>query len=285
MYYQTSSVGYSCSGAGCGYSALESKVAYSPAGSTSNISYNKTSSSYSSGDISYMVADVASHQSSSGFYSGSDSDNKGYNSNGYQSSTPVTKTYTHIPDTFLAPNRPKTAFIGDASEIKEFIEEAFTLTTNKPFPKDVIISVVEEEQLKKIHKNLGGNWDPGIQGFAINRKKHNMINEIFIKKGELDKIMLIIGHELGHVLSRQLDNKIDEEAKAFAFSLAWMKTIKQHNIANLSTAIRLDKPATNGLHNVALDFILDQRNKGKDALDIYNELIRGELGCQAQMSQ
>ena len=56
-------------------------------------------------------------------------------------------------------------------------------------------------------------------------------------------------------------------------------------IANLSTAISLDKPAINGLHNIALDFVLEQRNKGKDALDIYNELIKGELKCQAQMKQ
>ena len=75
-------------------------------------------------------------------------------------------------------------------------------------------------------------------------------------------------------------NKIDEEAKAFAFSIAWMKTIKQHNIANLSTAIKLERPANNGIHNIALDFVLDLVNKGKGALDIHSDIVRG-LKCQA----
>ncbi|MBW2978238.1 hypothetical protein KY331_05310 [Candidatus Woesearchaeota archaeon] len=264
MAYQGSSCGYSCSASSGGYSGLENAVA----------SYSSSSASYSSGDISYMVSESASPQSRM-FYDGNDGNRDIYKAAKYRIKQSLTQTYSHVTDDFLNLNRPKTVFVGDAAEIKEFVEEAFMLTTGKPFPDDVRIAVVSGEQLEKIHSKIGGNWDPGIQGFAINRKKFGLVSEIFVRKGELDKLMLTIGHELGHCLTKQLNSVRDEEAKAFAFSLAWMKTIKEHNIANLSTAIKLDRPAKNGVHNVALDFVLDLINKGRGALDIYFDLIKG----------
>jgi len=275
MAYQNSGCGYSCSAGS--YSALENAVASYSSGSAS---YNSGSTSDYGGDISYMVADVAMPQNKV-FYSSGSGNRDIYKTVCYGNNRSVTRTYYSTPSSFLNPNRPKTAFVGNASEIKEFVEQAFTLTTGKSFPNDVQISVVEEKELAKIHSRLGGNWNPGIQGFAINRKQFSLISEIFVKKGELDQLMLTIGHELGHVLTKKLNNARDEEAKAFAFSIAWMKTIKQHNIANLSTAISLDKPAKNGVHDIALDFVLDLIMKGKKALDIYDELIRGEATCQA----
>jgi len=277
MAYQSSNCGYSCSAGSCGYSGLENAVA----------SYNSNSSSYQQnsasdymGDVSYMMAELANPQTIQ-FYDGSNDKKDIYQNAQYQIRKSVTRTYYSTPDSFLDPNRPKTVFVGDASEIKEFVEEAFMLTTEKPFPDDIRIAVVSEKQLQKIHKKIGGNWDPAIQGFAINRKKFGLISEIFVKKGELDKLMLTIGHELGHVLTKQLDNKINEEAKAFAFSLGWMKTIKQHNIANLATAIRIDRPAKNGVHNIALDFVLDLINKGREALDVYFDIIEGIIGVNS----
>jgi hypothetical protein len=56
-----------------------------------------------------------------------------------------------------------------------------------------------------------------------------------------------------------------------------MKAIKENNIANLATSISLSRPAINGIHNVALDFVLDQRAKGIEALDIFKELVGGRL--------
>jgi len=131
--------------------------------------------------------------------------------------------------------------------------------------------------MKKAHSMFGNQWNSEIQGFAINRKDKGLISEIFIKKGELDRIMITIGHEIGHVLTIKKDNMLDEEAKAFAFSLAWMKSIKESNIANLGTSISLSRPAMNGIHNIALDFVLDQRSDGKEALDIYYDIIAGIL--------
>ena len=66
----------------------------------------------------------------------------------------------------------------------------------------------------------------------------------------------------------------DEEAKAFAFSIAWMRKIKELNIGNLATAIKLSRPAENGLHNVALDFVMNKIEKGSNPLTLFADLSR-----------
>ncbi len=233
-------------------------------------------------DISYMVEAA---EMPSMLYEGNDISDRfdAYEQDNY--SIPwkkeVSVTYRPAVDNFLADVRTN-IFVGDAAEIKDIIYEAFEKTTGLKFPRDVLVNVVSEKKLKKVHSGLCGKWTEagkcgGIQGFAINRKEKGMMSEVFVKKGELAKTMLTLGHELGHVLTGKLRTALDEEAKAFAFSMAWMKAIKQENIGNLSTTIRLDMPAANGLHNKALEFVLKEAEKGKEAFDIYLELVRRML--------
>ena len=42
--------------------------------------------------------------------------------------------------------------------------------------------------------------------------------------------------------------------------------------------IKLDKPAKNGIHNIALDFVLDQVNV--NPLDLFSQLINGDIGVE-----
>ena len=268
--------GYDAGGS-CSYSGLERAV--SSYNASSSPSYSAGSGYADSGSLSYLVESTAVNAPLKNI-AAYDFDVKKDNYGGislesYNAKKSVTKTYSHVSDNFLMPNRPQSAFIGDAAEIKEFVEEAFRATMGREFPDDIIIHVVDEKIMKKAHSMFGEKWNNGIQGFAVNRKDRGLVNEIFIKKGELDRIMLTIGHEIGHVLTVKKDNILDEEAKAFAFSLAWMKSIKERNIANLSTSISLSRPAMNGVHNIALDFVLEQRFKGKEALDIYYDIIAG----------
>ena len=261
---------YCSSSGGCGYN-LESTVNYSSSPNyDSSSSYNSPNAGYQA-DISHMVTEAAPVQDNTGIVY--ESKEKEVYSNSYKSK-PVTRTYAPVTDRFLDLNRPRTVFIGSANEIKEFVEQAFTAVTGKAFPDDIIIRVLGKEEFRKANSCFSGKWNNGIQGFAINRKKHGLASEVFIRKGELDRIMLTLGHEIGHVLTRTLEDKRDEEAKAFAFSIAWMKKIKQLNIANLSTSICLDRPAKNGLHDVALNFVL-KKIQEKDAYDIYKDLISG----------
>lgn len=89
--------------------------------------------------------------------------------------------------------------------------------------------------------------------------------------------MLTIGHELGHVLSPALDNKQDEEAKAYAFSFAWMEIIKEHNIANLANAIVTESPAQNGLHDVGFALVMGLFKQGENYLQIYKKILNKKL--------
>jgi len=182
------------------------------------------------------------------------------------------------PDNFL--NDIPTEFVSSEDEeqgkvILSLVDEAFEATTGKKIPKDLKIKICSEEELKRFHKANNGKWSPGIRGFSINRRGFGT-SEVFVKEDELAKLMLTMGHEVGHIASLPMDDAIEEEAKAFAFSMAWMNSIKENNIGGLSTVIN-PSPARNGLHNVAFDFVLKLIANGRNALEVYFELIKGEI--------
>ena len=178
------------------------------------------------------------------------------------------------PRPFLLPGRPEAQFVGRASQLESVVREAFTATTGQPLPYGITIHVNTPAELKGIHSRLGGVWSEGIQGFALNSR-----SSIFLREGPLDEVLLVAGHELGHVLTPQLPSMRDEEAKAFAFELAWMQAIHREDIAGLRGSIRLGAPARNGLHNVALDFVLGALRKGADALELFRSIAAGTLSA------
>lgn len=180
--------------------------------------------------------------------------------------------HSFAPEIFLAPSRPKTRFIDDNAEIKCIVEEAFELMTNEKLPDNLSISILPFEEFKLLHSAFGA-WNNGILGFSINGKK----KQIFVRENHLDALMLVIGHEIGHVLTETLPNKHDEEAKAFAFSIEWAKTIKKHNIANLGLSIKDDinfEPARNGLHDIAFAFVDFMVKKGRKAMELHSDLVK-----------
>ncbi len=213
--------------------------------------------------------------SGSGIYENRANSNSLSDNRQYQITAMPGMIFTPAP--FLKKNRPYTMFVGQAYEIQDFIKEAFRATTGNELPKNVVVEVCSKERLREIHESFGGQWSNNIQGFAINKKHIGDDSLVFIASGHLDKVMLTIGHEIGHVMSSPLADKRAEEAKAFAFSIAWMKAIKENNIAGLADAIELDEPAHNGLHNVALEFVLDLMKTGKNAMDVFGRLASSKL--------
>lgn len=193
--------------------------------------------------------------------------------------TKPTTTYTHASvNDFLNPDRPVTRFVGKAEEIKHHIEEAFEKTTGKKLPQHITISVVKKEELKNIHEKNKGIWSEGIMGFAINKE----LPEIFARENNLDQLMLTIGHELGHVFTKSLSSKHNEEAKAFAFEIAWLKAIIENNIADLQNSFRLDvQPAKNGLHDIAFEHVKKWLKTGEKAIQIYWDLVKGLLKVES----
>ncbi len=174
--------------------------------------------------------------------------------------------YSFQPDLFLQPNKT-TKFVGKAEEVKEFVEDTFSKIFDQPLPNDIKISILDEKDFFKITNNSSA------VGLSINRSEQGLLSEIFVLNGTLGKVLLTLGHELGHVLSPTLSNPQMEEAKAYAFSFLWMDVIKEHNIANLQNVLVTEMPAHNGLHDVAFDFVMQQKATGKDDKEIYGELI------------
>jgi hypothetical protein len=183
-----------------------------------------------------------------------------------------------ITSGLLKPIRPHTQFVEDAEEIRGVVIETFEKLTGQKFPDDIIVRVLSEEEMKKAHAANGGVWSPGIMGFAINRAPYP--SAIFVRKNHLDSLMLTVGHELGHVLSERLASDLDEEAKAFAFELAWAKCIVDNDIGGLAANFNVDfMPAENGLHDKAFAFVQNTVKQGKEAMKVFWEVAKGVLKC------
>ncbi len=197
--------------------------------------------------------------------------NKGDNAASYQN---LSRTYEFAPTVFLKQIRPQTPFIENTNQILELAGEAFLHLTGKQLPKDIDITICTKDELKERHGRFG-KWGDGIQGFAING---NSSKQIFVKQDHLDALMMVLGHEIGHVFTPSLSNKHDEEAKAFSFAEAWAICIKKHNIGNLASCIKEEGewlPAQNGLHDVAFFFVKNLIKKGLEPMRVHWDLAKG----------
>ena len=178
--------------------------------------------------------------------------------------------YLFVPENFLKPGK-EGIFVGKAEEIREFVEETFEKIFQLPFPNTIKMIILNREEFRKIAPSSN------TIGLSLNRSQQGLLSEIFILNDTLGRVMLTIGHELGHVLTKTLANPHDEEAKAYAFSLLWMKVIQENNIADLGEVIITEQPAGNGLHNVSFAFIQDLIVQGKQPEEIYELLLAQEL--------
>lgn len=178
--------------------------------------------------------------------------------------------YHSQPFAFLSPNRPRTSFIAAAFEISAFIREAFAGTTGKELPEDITVTVAPRQQLQLIHKQFFNN---SVVGLSLN----GSVREVFAVAGSLDEVMLVIGHELGHVFTPTLSSERAEEAKAFAFEMAWAQAIFQNDIGGLRNSINAAalsmEPAQNGLHDTAFAFVKSQATSGKEPLQLHSQIV------------
>ena len=174
------------------------------------------------------------------------------------------------PAAFLNPVRPLTPFVGQALEIAEYVKQAFYLTSGEELPGDVTISVAPRDELIQKHPAF---LNDSVAGISINRTR-----EILVAAGKMDEVLLTIGHEIGHVITKPARTAREEEAKAFAFEAAWARSIFDHDVAGLRTSINASAliPAKNGLHDVAFNFV--KNNAGDDEpLRLFKRISRGEV--------
>ncbi len=229
-----------------------------------------TPTMYDSSSSSYMQNSAVYQQSSS--YASSANYQTSQYSSAYNSESPGHEE--SITEVFLEDERPITPVVTNKHEIMPVIEQTFELMTGQEFPADSIqVMICDVQTLKIIHEQMDGLWNNGIMGFSINRYGKGT-SEVYAREEHLDALLLTIGHEIGHILSPSLPNKKDEEAKAHAFSIAWMETIRDNNICGLKPNIKLN-PAKNGLHDVSYEFVQHLMMTGASAFDIFKTLAHG----------
>ncbi|RME77942.1 hypothetical protein D6774_02920 [Candidatus Woesearchaeota archaeon] len=196
---------------------------------------------------------------------------------GNEQEEPTCIQHIDQPTTFLKPNRAPTRFIGKAEEVKEYLLETWDHLMHKEFPCDIDIHILSYEAMKK---HLKENFHPGILGFARNGHATYQRSRIFVREGELDIVLETLGHELGHVLTPPLDDPVDEEAKAYAFEAAWVKKIKEFNIAGLASNFKdMPEPARNGVHDKAARFVRLTLLKKGDAKELFSAIAKRTLRC------
>lgn len=184
------------------------------------------------------------------------------------------RAYEFKAELFLNADRPAVEFGADIAKLMPFIEYAFYKTTGEQFPDDIQISLVDELGRDAMGETFGLSFN----NFGRGRSR------ILVKKDFIDRMMLTIGHEIGHVMSETLPDGRDEEAKAFAFSLEWMNMIVRHNILGLNRSIN-PQPARNGLHNVAFEFVVEMLEAGRKAMQVFQELIMGALSVSSRIEK
>lgn len=170
--------------------------------------------------------------------------------------------------------------INNREELMPLIEETFEKRTGASFPRDILVHIANDTEFNSA---FGPGCHNNIRGFCQNRFGKG-VSDVFVRQGDLAEVMVVLGHEIGHALTAPLRDQRDEEAKAFAFSLAWMDTIKEHNIGNLTTAFH-PRPATNGLHDVAFNFVTRIIKSGTDAITAFLNICTGETSITNTLEQ
>ncbi len=178
--------------------------------------------------------------------------------------------YHFQPNSFLKLGK-EGIFVGEAIQIQSHIEKTFEKIFNLPFPNNIKISILNEKKFRKIASH------PSTIGVSFNSNGSSILSEIYVLNDSLAKVMLTLGHELGHVLTPTLQNPHNEEAKAYAFSFIWMDTIRQHNIADLKNSFVEELPAHNGLHDKAYNFVQEKNQEGYSYNKVYLELVYKKL--------
>ncbi|VVB81043.1 Uncharacterised protein [uncultured archaeon] len=228
-----------------------------------------------SGTASYCAAGGGGY--SSGYSAASCSNSYGGSSYGGKAEYAMPETPNfQMADVFLTEDRPMTPIVSELGEVRQIIEQTFEKITGQEFPaEDIQITICDETQFREMQPANG------VVGFSFNRYGKGT-SEIYAIQDHMDRLLLTIGHELGHILSPTLPNKQDEEAKAHAFSLAWMETIRDNNIGGLQPNIS-PNPAHNGLHDVAFDFVKYLLKTGASSFDVFKTLSHGLTSIIAEV--
>ncbi|MBI4139377.1 hypothetical protein HY483_00255 [Candidatus Woesearchaeota archaeon] len=232
--------------------------------------YSSQCSGYDCGSGSLYSGNSGYFLNNSG-YSNQSPSYSGISSN-YSKSMYDSQSAEFSPSFFVDESSEFVGVIPERDEIIGHAKTVFSSLTNQKFPDNISINLCDNENFSRLLP-FGASENSCVMGFAVNRKGFG-ISKIFVRNNSLPQLFVTLGHEIGHVITRQLSNVKDEEAKAFSFARAWVVKTKELNIAGLDKFLK-PRPALNGVHNVAFDFVEREIAEGISPLRIYVDVASG----------
>ena len=258
-----------------GYTPLNKPLLYNPIQS-SYISDSFETGNYkvsmlAGNDVSYTIEKVDN-------YNGGEVKKKYESKTDYALESSIMKEDVFVHESFLRPDRPFSRIIGCSDEIIEGLRTCYNKLTGRSLPGDIEISVLSHYEFEKLaSEKVMGRAATGVLGFAYN---HGFGNRgVYVRRNHLDILFVVLGHEIGHVLSKQMEPIEREEAKAYAFQLAWVEAIVSFDILGLKNSINPNewRPPKDSEHEKALEFVTGKIREGMKPIDVFNSLISGKM--------
>ena len=136
-----------------------------------------------------------------------------------------------------------------------------------------LMRILPEDQLEQEFREYSSEKPPiNLGGFA-----DRAMDVVYLKEGPFCNVFIEAGHELGHILSENIEDPVNEEAKAFAFQLAWQEAAHKtlgytRGLVMDSISSRLNDLPNNGSyqnHRQAYEIVRSLQKEGFPLMDLY----------------
>jgi|GEM_PF-5804057 len=122
---------------------------------------------------------------------------------------------------------------------------------------------------------------PIPRGYCVSASGDDF-DRAFVNQDSLSQVASTIGHELGHLFSRELNQNVDEEGKAYAFEAAWDFAIQSKGFLGLNEQYSyfLSKATDQEawpVHYEAFTFVVSLLKEGYNPCDLYGAFVRREI--------
>jgi len=174
--------------------------------------------------------------------------------------------------------------IQSAKSIKDYVKTAFDIFTgtnselseviqfDEFWINQILIHILPGCRFEELISSFGRRDE--IKGFV---KRYNFKGYVFIREDCLVNVMQVIGHEIGHLMSRRLTDMVNEEAKAYAFKIAWCNIIQNNRIAGLGKEImKMPIPSYDIEHYSAFKFVTKRIKEGYSPRNLFEDFITGK---------
>ncbi|MEK6910349.1 MAG: hypothetical protein AABW82_01095 [Nanoarchaeota archaeon] len=141
---------------------------------------------------------------------------------------------------------------------------------------NVVLEVAKHKDFDIRWGQLDTKEERRVLGFLERAVEPYDSSEAVVRENSFVDIMSVAGHELGHAFSERLVGDISEEAKAYAFEMAWSETIAKYNVGGLGDKVlemmlRTPDAERSPIHYRAHQKVMDLSKK-MPAIQVYEDI-------------